>query len=124
MRPRKRPSEPMSVPIIVSVKCHSCQQFYDPREVISVANVHTCQKCWEWHEKAIQQLVTATGGCPECRRSHDEIGRDYPNGEPEYVLVPKDGIYQLLCRRCEEAYALQRKEMFVGTEHGADVLKL
>jgi len=39
-------------------------------------------------------------------------------------VVPKDGIYQLLCACCVRPYVGKRADLYAGTRFGKETLKL
>jgi len=39
-------------------------------------------------------------------------------------VVPKDGIYQMLCSACSRPYVSKRADLYRGTEFGRKTLKL
>ena len=44
--------------------------------------------------------------------------------EVRMYVVPKDGIYQLLCAGCVKPYLPKRKDLYRGTKFGTETLKI
>lgn len=110
----------------VRVRCHYCSQFRHRGDVLTIGTGRAliCLHCREWHEANIAALA-ANGvpkGCFECRATWAELrlrvsAGDNPD-EFKMFLVPKDGIYQLLCRTCSDAYEQKRADLLRGTLYG------
>lgn len=110
----------------MALRCHYCSKFHSPSETISIGTggVKMCFQCQEWHVG--QMNAVAQGGVPPgcfgCRATWDELRLRIAAGdntsEVKMYLTPKDGIYQLLCRTCSDAYEQKRADLFKGTLHG------
>lgn len=82
---------------------------------------YTCRYCLEWHFHALDVLGGAMPqGCQECGRQAEELKEVLPGGEVTVRLYahPKDGVYQLLCAKCTEAYVPKRRDIYGGTAYG------
>lgn len=116
----------MSAALIVTVRCHYCSKDQHPGEIISIGTggAKMCFRCYEWHVENINALAQGgvPMGCFECRVTWAELrARVGPDDNPDDVkmfLVPKDGIYQLLCRTCSDAYERKRADLLRGTLYG------
>jgi len=84
-----------------------------------------CDYCLEWHCNALEVLGGGVPrGCQECGASW-ELLRDSTLGvEVKVYVVPKDGIYQVLCLACVRKYTAKRADLYRGTRFGSEVLKL
>jgi hypothetical protein len=84
-----------------------------------------CDDCMDWHQKAIALLAgEAITGCQGCGASWEILcDRDLDSRIPLYV-VPKDGIYQVLCSLCVRPYVAKRADLYRGTAFGAEHLNL
>jgi len=115
-----------AVPSVISVRCHYCSKFRHPSEVLDIGNggAKMCLQCHEWHARSIQALAEGgvPPGCFECRATWDELRlRIAPGDNPDDVkmyLTPKDGIYQLLCSTCSDAYERKRVDLLGDTAYG------
>lgn len=116
----------MTAPAIINAKCHYCSQWRLPGEIIQigVGGVKMCFHCHEWHVKQIDAVAIGgvPPGCFDCRKTWEELRLSFDLGdnpsEVKMFLVPKDGIYQLLCRTCSDAYEQKRADLLKGTQHG------
>jgi hypothetical protein len=71
-----------------------------------------CDVCLDWHNRAIEMLAgAAIPPCQECDAQ----------GETRLYVVPRDGVYQVLCARCVGPYVSKRTDLYRGTAFGADV---
>lgn len=115
-----------SAPAIFKLQCHYCSRWRLPSETLDIGQggVRMCLQCHELH--VAQMLALATGGVPpgcfDCRATWEELRLRLDPGdntsEVKMFLTPKDGIYQLLCRTCSDAYELKRADLFKGTQYG------
>lgn len=85
-----------------------------------------CWVCYDWHLKALKAFSgEPPAGCQGCGRTYDELEAMSRGGDVQFTLVPKDGIYQILCRSfCDRPYLEKRTELFKGTPFGSKVLKV
>lgn len=117
----------VNAPRVVKVRCHYCQGFRSPLEVVTMScNVVMCWRCYEWHQEAlyVQFQQRPPKGCQECNLSYAELEARAPDGNVRIVLVPKDGLYQVMCGTCSDAYLPKRVELFKGTQFGQEHLKV
>jgi hypothetical protein len=113
------------VPAVLSTRCHYCSKFRNPHEIIPIGTggALMCFHCYEWHTKSLNALATGSAppGCFECRVTWAELRARPASGDETSVkmyLVPKDGIYQLLCRTCSDAYERKRADLLGDTVYG------
>ncbi|MCC7235590.1 MAG: hypothetical protein IT163_09825 [Bryobacterales bacterium] len=71
-----------------------------------------CLKCYTWHVVAIAQVRGITGCC-ECHSTFRQLRER--TGRSGLRLVPKDGIYQLMCEPCYGPWLLLNREQVKGT---------
>ncbi len=71
-----------------------------------------CVDCYTWHAIAIAELRGITG-CFECRTTFRELRERRKTSHMR--LVPKDGIYQVICERCYGPWLLLNREQVKGT---------
>jgi hypothetical protein len=113
----------MSATVIMSVRCHYCSKWQLPGEVheMGTGGIHICRNCLDWHERASKFLTenVPPPGCQECGRSISDVSADKCT-TARLWLVPKDGIYQVLCTECREAYEQKRADLFGPTRYGAE----
>jgi len=97
-----------SAALLIGARCKICSRTRSYGEVRgSEAEGFTCVRCLEWHNHALAVLAGAIPrGCQECPGELRE--------GVKMVLVPKDGIYQVLCKSCEARYA-PRSGFYRGT---------
>ena len=84
-----------------------------------------CRGCLEWHGHALQILAGAMPrGCQECGVSTRQLYDLTAGPTIRMYVVPKDGIYQVLCTTCKDAYCAKRADLYRGTKFGHEDLKL
>ena len=114
------------VPHVLKIRCHWCSKQREDFRVHRLAsNQVICDYCLEWHMKALDMLAgTLPPGCQGCDRTMAQL-YDSSNGvEVRMYVVPKDGIYQVLCRSCIQPYTGKRSDLYTGTKFGKETLKL
>ena len=114
------------VPDVVAVRCNFCSKqrpaFRAHR--ITAAQV-ICDHCLEWHMHAVDFLSgSAPAGCQDCGSTWAMLRDLSPTDEVRLYVVPKDGIYQLLCATCVQRYLPKRADLYRGTQFGKDTLNL
>jgi len=116
-----------NVPGVVPVKCHYCSKTRPAWRTHKLTDAQTiCDYCLDWHNKAIDFLGgKGMPGCQACGASWDFL-RDSAIGveSVRMYVVPKDGIYQLLCATCVRPYVSKRADLYGGTRFGAEALNL
>ena len=84
-----------------------------------------CEQCQDWHKHALEILGGAVPlGCSGCGSTWQTL-RDLQIGvEVRMYVVPKDGLYQVLCPVCAQQYLPKRSDLYKGTEFGHQTLKV
>lgn len=83
-----------------------------------------CWQCMGWHEHALKVLAGAPPrGCQECGVTFAFLESCSPDGNTRMYVHSKDGIYQILCPHCSDAYERKRLDLYGGTRY-ADLKKL
>jgi hypothetical protein len=103
-------------------KCHYCSHFRPEWRVhrLGVAAQTICDYCLEWHHRALDVLAgRAISGCQTCGASWETLRDRSPGVEVKLYVVPKDGIYQVLCADCIQPYTGARRDLYGGTAYGA-----
>ena len=97
--------------------CRYCSKFRAPEDLMGAgARGLICRYCFEWHKHALAVLNGETpSGCQECGTRLEEIS---PGVEIRMYVVPKDGCYQVLCKRCCDSYVARRRDVYGATEFG------
>jgi hypothetical protein len=116
-----------AVPHLVAVRCNWCSKERHAFRVHRMASGQMiCDDCLDWHQHAIAFLGGAVPrGCQECGATWEKLRDADPLavGVKMYV-VPKDGIYQILCALCVAKYLPKRADIYQGTQFGSEVLKI
>ena len=109
----------MNVRQVIRVKCRYCGKFRDPREFVHDTVVGFCWRCLEWHRRALDVLAGGIPhGCQECGRTGAELLARAGGGDLRMRIHVKDGMLQLLCIGCSDAYERKRRDQFAGTPYG------
>ena len=116
------------VPDVVKVRCHYCSKEYPAWRThqLSTHAQRICDHCIDWHYKAIEFLAgRAMPGCQACGATWEFLRDSALNVETVRMFVlPKDGVYQILCPECLPAYVSKRTDLYRGTRFGAEALNL
>jgi len=80
-----------------------------------------CDYCLEGHLEALDVLG---GAVPKTCQGCGEPWKHLQERDPYAIavrmyIVPKDGILQMLCARCTDAYTHKRTDLYKGTQFGA-----
>ena len=109
-------------PHVVTVRCNYCSKFRPEWRVHKLAgNAQTiCDYCLEWHNHAMDFLAGACPrGCQACGATSEQLLEKSGTVEFRLYVVPRDGIYQLLCGPCVRPYVSARADLFRGTAFGS-----
>ena len=112
----------MASPAIFKERCPYCSKFKLPGEILHLSGgMSICQRCFDWHCKALEVLATgkAPDGCQDCGITFEDLSNLSADGNTRMRLVPKDGVYQILCARCSEIYLPKRMDLLGGTRFAA-----
>ncbi|HWE51391.1 MAG TPA: hypothetical protein VG273_16485 [Bryobacteraceae bacterium] len=116
-----------NVPDVALQRCNYCskrRRRFELRRLAGHAQL-ICDDCIDWHNRAVEFLAgSVPPGCQECRATWEFLRDSTPFVEIRMYVVPKDGIYQLLCAACVRPYLPKRQDLYRGTQFGTDVLKL
>jgi hypothetical protein len=109
-----------AVPIVVKSLCRVCGKFRDPREFVHDATIGYCWTCFEWHLHAMRMLCQGVipPGCQECGVSSEALAAAAGGADVRMYLHPKDGIYQVLCKRCSDSYERKQNRLYKDTPYG------
>ena len=113
----------MTAPAVFKVQCPYCSKWRSPAEIIPIGTggAKICWHCYEWHHQALKMLAgQPPPGCQECGVSFEALEKAAPGGNVRMYVHPKDGIYQVLCRRCSDAYTRKRVDLYGDTKFGWD----
>ena len=115
-----------AVPHVLAVRCHYCsKQRPEFRIHRLVSHQVICDDCLDWHANALEVLAGGVPrGCQGCGASWAQLRDSTPGVEVRMYVVPKDGIYQVLCAACVRPYTQKRGDLYRGTKFGTETLKL
>ena len=113
---------PLAFGIVVGVRCHYCSRFCNPHEVVNFGeSMVRCWRCQEKHQAALEFMAGHRPTvCCECGVTFAELAA--ATAEPHVCMFVhwKDGLYQLLCSRCDARYVEQRKDLYGPTRFGLE----
>ncbi len=103
------------------LRCRLCGKMRHRFDVVGASvRGYTCRECLEWHFHAMDVLGGAPPrGCQGCGKTPEQLKRSPDDCDVRMYVVPKDGVYQLLCRDCGRQYTRQRRDLYQGTAFGA-----
>jgi hypothetical protein len=114
--------------VVIAVACNYCSRQRAPFRVHRMTSgQHICDDCLAWHFHALDFLGGATPkGCQECGRTWETMQAESPDAELaiRVFVVAKDGIYQMLCAPCAQAFLPKTPDLYKGTKFGSEVLHL
>ena len=106
---------------ILAVRCHYCSKFRSPSEVLHLGTggAVMCWTCYEWHAKALRMLQgEPPPGCQVCGVTFAQLKDATPGEDVRMYVVPKDSLYQVLCKTCSDAYIRKRVDLLGDTQFG------
>lgn len=113
--------------VILGEKCHYCQKFRGPAEVIDwPGGVRICVGCIQRHESALFSLSTGTPPkeCSECGKEWEELRHLQPPGDIGGVKMAchfENGLYRFLCVTCDHDYTRKRADLYRETQFGQEI---
>ena len=110
---------PVAVPII-GVRCHYCSRFFPPSQVMKFGeSMVRCFQCQQKHLDALEVLAgKPPRGCGECGITFEDLSATVATPQVPMFMHWKDGMYQLLCARCDRKYVEGRKDLYGPTRFG------
>lgn len=117
---------PCALGVIVAARCHWCSRQVSPYDLFNLSTGQAmCLGCHEWHGYALDVLAGGVPrGCQECGLTLDQLNALTDAPTTRMYVVPKDGVYQVVCATCKDAYCAKRADLYKGTEFGHERLKL
>jgi hypothetical protein len=114
----------MSHGVLLGEKCPQCSQFRNPAEILRFGLdgcVRLCLKCYEHHLEVLKIMASGQPpkACQECNTEFSNLAADAAGNSRMYIHS-KDGVYQVLCSRCSDAYELKRADLYRSTPYGAE----
>lgn len=107
------------VPRVLQIQCHYCSRFLPASEVIRWGeSINMCGYCYEKHTKAVEAFNPPHECAGPCKRTFAQISAETPGPHINMTAHWKDGVYQLLCQRCDAAYVPKRKDLYGATRFG------
>lgn len=109
--------------MVFAVRCHTCSQARNPREVVHLpGGVVRCWQCEEQHARALHMLAgTAPVECQACTTPIADLQAMDAAGNVRLYVHLKDGVYQMLCQTCSDGYARKRRDLYGSTEYGQQI---
>lgn len=102
-------------------RCRFCGN-YQPQGDFILPNdlaISPCLDCHRANEAALAALANKSEpGCWECRKTLSQIAHDTGKADVRMYLHKKDGLFQLLCPRCSDAYERKRLDLYGSTPYG------
>jgi hypothetical protein len=105
----------------LKVRCHYCSRFRPQWRVHQLGTPGKpaqtiCDVCLDWHQRAIDVLAgNAISGCQACGATWATLRDREPGVDVRLYVVPRDGIYQVLCKACVTPYVAKRGDLYAGT---------
>jgi hypothetical protein len=110
---------------LAAVCCHFCSRQLPPFRVYQLGPAEClsqtiCDDCLTWHNRAIALLAgEAISGCQGCGASWQTLCDREPGQRVPLYVVPRDGVYQVLCAACLVTYVPKRRDLYGRTAFGA-----
>ena len=108
----------------ISTRCNYCSRQLPAWRIHALAGgaQRICDDCLEWHNKAIEFLAGNTmPGCQACGVTWEFLHDSTLNGNVRMFVVPRDGIYQILCATCIRPYIEKRVDLYRATKFGYSI---
>lgn len=116
----------LRLPRVLSERCNYCSKQRPAFRIHQLENAQKiCDHCLDWHNQAIGVLGgDVPSGCQGCDATWEFLRKSQIGVEVRMYVVPRDGIYQLLCRACVKPYLPKRADLYRGTQFGSELLKI
>src|SRR5579872_7592452 len=108
-------------PAVILDRCHYCSKWVSHHEMVAIGlqqgGARMCWHCYEWHQAALDLLYGGKEplGCQECGLTTEELRRRAFGGDIQMYVHPRDGVYQVLCKKCSDAYIPKRVDLYGDT---------
>ena len=112
----------MSHAVLIGERCHYCSKFRGHADMLAFGDggqIKMCHQCYEKHRAALAALQKGEPpeACQEC--GGDFLQEVLPgDGNSRMWIHAKDGIYQMLCSKCSDAYEQKRRDLYGSTAYG------
>ena len=109
------------MPHVAGVRCNWCSKERPAFRIHRLSSGQAiCDYCLEWHNHALEVAggTTEPIGCQGCQQTWPMLKAITPGEDVPLYVVPKDGLYQLLCKQCVVPYVTTRADLYKGTEFG------
>lgn len=105
---------------VIAARCHWCSRQVAPSDLAHLrSGQRMCRCCHDWHGHALAVLAGGMPrGCQECGTGIEQLHNLHGNATTRMYVVPKDGVYQVLCAACKDAYCARRADLYRDTEFG------
>jgi hypothetical protein len=108
--------------VLIGEKCPSCSRFVSALEMLRFGLggcVRMCIRCYGHHRHRLAGLAAQNPpeACHGCSTPFEELPKD-AGGNSRMYIHEKDGIYQVLCLRCSDAYERKRPDLYRSTPYG------
>lgn len=102
----------------MAVHCQYCDKQKAAHDVMQLpGDARICLNCLDWHRHALSVLAgELPKGCQGCGTSMQRVADFSATPDIKMTLVPKDGIYQVLCEPCAAKYRRKRAGFYKGTK--------
>ena len=113
-------AHPSLIPV-VRERCPYCSKQVSPQDIIPIGTggAKICLNCWQRHQQAMKMFAAKTPFfCSGCKNSLRNLILSSPDGNVTFRVYWKDGIYQVLCKKCGDAYERKRLDLFGDTQYG------
>jgi hypothetical protein len=76
-------------------------------------------QCYEHHLEALRVMANGAPpkACQACNTAFEDLAA--VRGNSRMYMHSKDGVYQVLCKWCSDAYERKRADLYRSTPYGA-----
>jgi hypothetical protein len=104
---------------IITVQCMSCSRFVYPGDIMHIGeSVTQCWDCYQRIATIVESFAEPPGECALCNTKFEDLAARDP-GKPVSMFPHEiEGTIGFLCRPCERAYVLKRRDLYGKTRFG------